>query len=64
MSEQRNDGGADAATSTDEDRDGSVGEISAQPREQRRAEDPGSMATEFGDRVDEAPDGDIAHPSI
>lgn len=26
--------------------------------------DPGSVATEFGDRADEAPGDDIAHPTI
>jgi hypothetical protein len=38
--------------------------VSAAPSEERRQEDPGSVATEFGDRADTAPDDDIAHPSI
>lgn len=41
-----------------------TGEVSAAPSEKRREEDPGSVATEFGDRADTAPDGAIAHPSI
>ncbi|MFL6130203.1 MAG: hypothetical protein ACJ73E_14210 [Mycobacteriales bacterium] len=41
-----------------------TGEVSAPPSPQRRAEDPGSMATEFGDRADSAPEDDVAHPSI
>jgi hypothetical protein len=40
------------------------GEVTAEPNEERRAEDPGSVASEFGDRADESPEGDIAHPSI
>jgi hypothetical protein len=44
--------------------DGSVGEVSSAPREERRREDPGSAGREFGDRADEAPDDEIAHPSI
>src|SRR5215207_8206700 len=41
-----------------------TGEVSAAPSPERRAEDPGSVATEFGDRADSAPEDDIAHPSI
>jgi copper transport protein len=41
-----------------------TGEVSAAPSEERRQEDPGSVATEFGDRADVAPDDDVAHPSI
>ena len=41
-----------------------TGEVSAAPSEQRREEDPGSVATEFGDRADTAPDSDVAHPNI
>jgi len=45
-----------------------TGEVSAAPSRDRRAEDPGSVATEFGDRADAAPDdgpeADIAHPNI
>jgi hypothetical protein len=41
-----------------------AGEVSARPAPERRAEDPGSMATEFGDRAGSAPDDDGARPSI
>ena len=45
-----------------------TGEVSAEPSQQRLAEDPGAVATEFGDRADTAPDdgpeADIAHPTI
>ena len=41
-----------------------TGEVSAAPSPERRAEDPGSVATEFGDRADSAPEDDIARPSI
>lgn len=41
-----------------------TGEVSAAPSEERRREDPASVATEFGDRADTAPDDAIAHPSI
>jgi hypothetical protein len=41
-----------------------TGEVSAAPSEDRRAERPGSVATEFGDRADEAPEDEIARPSI
>lgn len=41
-----------------------TGEVSAPPSARRRAEDPGSTASEFGDRADSAPDDEIAHPSI
>jgi hypothetical protein len=41
-----------------------TGEVSADPNPDRRAEDPGTVATEFGDRADTAPEDDIAHPSI
>jgi hypothetical protein len=40
------------------------GEVSAEPSPERRAEDPGSVGREFGDRADAAPSDDIAHPSI
>jgi hypothetical protein len=40
------------------------GEVSAEPSAERRAEDPGSVGREFGDRADSAPDDEIAHPSI
>jgi hypothetical protein len=41
-----------------------TGEVSAAPSAERRAEHPGSVASEFGDRADTAPDDEIAHPSI
>jgi hypothetical protein len=41
-----------------------AGEVSAEPSERRREQDPGSVAEEFGDRAGTAPDDDIAHPSI
>ena len=41
-----------------------AGEISAEPSERRRQQDPGSVAEEFGDRAGTAPDDDIARPSI
>jgi hypothetical protein len=41
-----------------------AGEISAEPSERRREQDPGSVAEEFGDRAGTAPDDDIARPSI
>jgi hypothetical protein len=40
-----------------------TGEVSAAPSPQRRAEDPGSVATEFGDRADSAPEDDVARPT-
>jgi hypothetical protein len=40
------------------------GEVSAEPSPERRAEDPGSVGREFGDRADAAPSDDIARPSI
>lgn len=52
-------GGAAGRPSTER-----TGEIGSEPREHRREVDPGSVATEFGDRADEAPDDDIAHPTI
>jgi len=41
-----------------------TGEVTAPPSAARRAEHPGSAATEFGDRADEAPKADEAHPNI
>ena len=41
-----------------------TGEVSASPSPERRAEDPGSVAAEFADRADTAPDDDIARPII
>jgi hypothetical protein len=41
-----------------------AGEITAEPSERRRREDPGSVAEEFGDRAGTAPSDDVAHPSI
>lgn len=41
-----------------------TGEVSAPPSPERRAEDPGSVAAEFADRADTAPEDDIARPSI
>jgi hypothetical protein len=41
-----------------------TGEVSAAPSPERRAEDPGSVATEFGDRAGTAPEDDIARPTI
>lgn len=69
MSEQPIDTGADATTSraadpTEGPARAEIGEVSAAPSEDRRREDPGSVATEFGDRADTAPEDDIAHPSI
>ena len=52
-------GGSAGSAGTD-----TVGEVGSAPREHRREVDPGSMATEFGDRADEAPDDEIAHPTI
>ncbi len=68
MSEQRIDTG-DAGTDAERgDGAAPTGEVSAAPSAERRAEDPGSVATEFGDRADTAPDdgpaADIAHPNI
>jgi hypothetical protein len=41
-----------------------TGEVSAPPSAERRTEDPGSVAAEFADRADSAPDDEIARPSI
>jgi hypothetical protein len=41
-----------------------TGEVSAPPSPERRAEDPGSVAAEFADRADSAPDDEAAHPSL
>jgi len=61
-------GGGSGAGGDRRDGVAETGEVSAAPSQDRRAEDPGSVATEFGDRADTAPDdgpeGDIAHPTI
>jgi hypothetical protein len=78
MSDQRIDTGAEAASGPDADPGegqgaaapgghadpAATGEVSAEPSPERRAADPGSVATEFGDRADSASEDDIARPTI
>jgi hypothetical protein len=44
--------------------DAEPGEVTAEPSQRRREQDPGSVSEEFADRAGTAPDDDIAHPSI
>lgn len=60
----RSSSGSGSGSGADREPTAETGEVSAAPSQERRQEDPGSVATEFGDRAATAPDDEIAHPSI